>query len=137
VSAWYSLIGTVQVRRCPEVNVIVAKIRAHCYRNFAVTIEPKDADVDELYIEGDGELSAGGVLILDQLLQSLGPYAVEPAVLTGEYENEPCILVIAPTAEAVTTALSHHRLDQITPMLHDLNVQDRQSLVALLQEADG
>jgi hypothetical protein len=45
-------------------------------------------------------------------------------------------LVIAPTAEAGATALSHHRLDQIRPMLHELTAQDRQSLVTLLRDWD-
>ena len=62
---------------------------------------------------------------------------LEGAVLTGEYENEPCELVIAPTAEAGAIALSHHRLNQIRPMLHELNAQDRHSLVDLLRSPDG
>ena len=66
--------------------------------------------------------------MLDELLVSLGPYAMEAAVLTGEYENEPCELVVAPTAEAGAAALSHHRLNQIKPMLLELTAQDRQSL---------
>jgi hypothetical protein len=96
-----------------------------------------DAEVDDFSIEGTGEFAAGGVLVLDELLESLGPFAVEGAVLTGEYENEPCELVVAPTTEAGTTALSHHRLGQIKPMLGELTAQDRQSLVTLLREPDG
>jgi hypothetical protein len=96
-----------------------------------------DAEVDEFSIEGTGEFAAGGVLVLDEMLESLGPYAVEAAVLTGEYEHEPCELVVAPTTEAGATALSHHRLNQIRPMLHELNAQDRGSLATLLREPGG
>ena len=137
MSAWYSITGTFPVRRCPEVDAIAARIRAHCDRDFAVNLVPMDAEVDEFSIEGTGEFAAGGVLVLDELLESLGPYAVEATVLTGEYENEPCELVIAPTAEADAIALSHHRLNQIRPMLHELNAQDRHSLVDLLRSPDG
>src|SRR5208282_4258329 len=77
----------------------------------------------------------GGVLVLDELLESLGPYTVEAAVLTGEYE--PCELVIAPTAEAGVTALSRHRLNQIKPLLNDLTTEGRESLATLLREANG
>jgi hypothetical protein len=80
-----------------------------------------DAEVDAFSIEGTGEFAAGGVLVLDETLESLGPYAVEAAVLAGEYENEPCELVVAPTTESGATALSHHRLDQIKPMLRELS----------------
>ena len=98
MSAWYSISGSVRVRRCPEVDAIVAKIREHCDRDFAVNLVPSGAEIDEFSIEGTGEFAAGGVLVLDELLESLGPYAVEAAVLTGEYENEPCKLVVAATA---------------------------------------
>jgi len=137
MSAWYSISGSIPVRRCPEVDAIAAEIRAHCDRDFAVNLEPRDAEVDEFSIEGAGEFAAGGVLVLDELLESLGSYAVEAAVLTGEYENEPCELVVAPTVEAGATALSHFRLNQIKPMLRKLTAQDRQSLVTLLQEPDS
>ena len=39
-----------------------------------------DPEVDDFSIEGTGEFAAGGVLVLDELLESLGPYAVEAAV---------------------------------------------------------
>jgi hypothetical protein len=42
-----------------------------------------DAEVGEFSIEGTGEFAAGGVLVLNELLESLGPYVVEAAVLTG------------------------------------------------------
>ena len=137
MSAWYSISGTVRVRRCPEVDAIAAKIRAHCDRDFAVNLVPVDAELDEFSIEGTGEFAAGGVLVLDETLESLGPYAVEAAVLTGECENELCELVIASSKEAAATALSHHRPDQIKPMVRELTAQDRESLVTLLQEPDG
>jgi hypothetical protein len=137
MSAWYSISGKVRVRRCPQITTIVAKIQEHCDRDFTVTLAVVDDDKSELSIEGMGELAAGGVLVLDELLESLGPFALEAAVLRGEYENEPCELVVAPTAQSRATALSHHRLDQIKPMLRELNAQDRQSLVTLLREPDG
>ena len=123
MSAWYSISGAVRVGRCPEVDAIAAKIRAHCDREFTVNLVPRDAEIDEFSIEGAGEFAAGGVLVLDELLVSLGSYALEPVVLTGEYENEPCELVVAHTAEAGATALSHHRLNQIKPMLPELTVR--------------
>ena len=137
MSAWYSMNGTVRVRRCREVAAVVAKIQAHCDQNFTVALAAEDEEIDQFSIEGAGEFAAGGVLILDELLLSLGPYALEAAVLTGEYENEPCELVVAPTAEAGAIALSHHRLNQIRSMLQELNAQDRESLVTLLREPGG
>ena len=137
MSAWYSISGTVRVRRCPEIQEIIRNIQAHCDRDFTINLVTTDHETADFSIEGAGEFAAGGVLTLDEMLESLGPYAVEAAVLTGEYENEPCELVVAPTAEAGATALSHYRLNQIKPMLRELTAQDRQSLVTLLQEPDS
>jgi hypothetical protein len=137
MSAWYSISGKVRVRRCPQITAIVAKIQEHCDRDFTVTLAAVDDDISEFSIEGAGEFAAGGVLVLGELLESLGPFALEAAVLRGEYENEPCELVVASSAAAGAMALSHHRLNQIKPMLPELTAKDRQSLVTLLREPDG
>jgi hypothetical protein len=137
MSAWYSLHGTVRIRASPDVDAIVAKIRDHCDRDFDVGLAPVDAEIGVFSIEGTGEFAAGGVLVLDELLQSLGPHAVEAAVFTGEYESEPCELVVAPTAETGFSALSRHRLKQIQPALRELTAEDKKSLVDLLMDQDA
>ena len=82
--------GTVRVRRCREVEAVVAKIEAHCDQNFAVALAAEDDEMDQFSIEGAGEFAAGGVLILDELLLSLGPYALE-----GEFTPTRCIALPA------------------------------------------
>jgi hypothetical protein len=136
MSAYYSMHGTVRVRASPEVDAIVSRIKEHCDRDFEVTLVPDDPEISLFSIEGAGEFSSGGVLALDQLIVSLGPHAVEAAVFTSDYENEPCELVVAPTAETGFTALSRHRLNQIKPALRELTTEDRKSLVALLTDQD-
>ena len=137
MSAWYSINGGFPVRRCQAVNAIVAKIRACCDRDFTVNLVPSGGEVDKFSIEGVGEFAVGGVLALDELLESLGPYSLEAAVLTCQYEEDASELVVASSKEAAAIALSHHRLNQIRPMLHELNAQDRKSLATLLREPGG
>ena len=137
MSACYSMHGTVRVRASPDVDAIVARIREHCDRDFEVTLVPVDPEISVFSIEGAGEFSSGGVLVLDELIVSLGPHAVEAAVFTGEYESEPCELVVAPTAETAFIALSRHRLDQIKPALRELTAEDKKSLVDLLTDQDA
>jgi hypothetical protein len=137
MSAYYSMHGRLRVRASPEVDGIVARIREHFDRDFEVTLVPVDAEISEFSIEGAGEFSSGGVLALDELVVSLGPHAVEAAVFTGEYESEPCELVVAPTPEAAFIALSRHRLEQIKPELPELTAEDKTSLVALLTDQDA
>jgi hypothetical protein len=134
MSAWYSLHGTVRVRASPVVDEVIAKIRTHCDRDFAVNLAPVDSETGEFSIEGTGEFAAGGVLVLDELIMSLGPHTVEPAVLTGTYENEPCELVVASSDQAARTALSRLRLEQIKPSLCELTAEDKKLLVDLLTD---
>jgi hypothetical protein len=135
MSAWYSLRGTIRVRTCPEVDDIAMKIRALCDDDFEVDIVAIDAEIADFSIEGAGQFATLCVLELDDLIVSLGPYAMEAAVMIGEYENDPCELVVSPTTEAGAVALSNHRLNQIKPLLLELTAQDRLSLVTLLREA--
>jgi hypothetical protein len=137
MSAWYSIIGTFPVRRCQEANAIVAQIRACCDRDFAVNLVPSGGEVDEFSIEGMGEFAAGGVQALDELPESLGPYSLEAAVLSCQYEEDARGPVVASSKEAAAIALSHHRLNHIRPMLQELNARDRESLVTLLREPGG
>jgi hypothetical protein len=136
MSAYYSMHGTVRVRASPDVDAIVARIREHCDRDFEVALVSVDPQISMFSIEGAGEISSGGILALDELIVSLGPHAVEAAVLTSDYENEPCELVVAPTPETGFSALSRHRLDQIKPALRELTAEDRKSLVPLLTDQD-
>ena len=107
MSAWYAINGSVRVRRCPEVRATVAKIREHCDRDFTVSLVPRDAEVDEFSIEGAGSSRLVVCCCSTNCSSRWAPTRSEAAVLTGEYENEPCELVVAPTGEAGATALSH------------------------------
>jgi hypothetical protein len=82
--------GTIRVRRCREVAAVVAKIQSQCDHNFTVALAAEDDEMDQLSIEGAGEFAAGGVLILDELLLSLGPHALE-----GEFTPTRCIALPA------------------------------------------
>ena len=137
MSAYYSMHGTFEVRASPDVDAIVAKIQHHCDRDFEVTLVPVDPEISLFSIEGAGEFSSGGVLALDELIVSLGPHVVGAAVFTGDYENEPRELVVAPTPEAAFSTLSRRRLDQIKPALRELTAEDKKSLVALLTNQDA
>jgi hypothetical protein len=54
MSAWYSLSGTVRVRRCHAVEAIIAVIRSHCGRHFAFDVDviPVDSETDEFSTRG-------------------------------------------------------------------------------------
>jgi hypothetical protein len=134
MSTWYALAGTIRLRMGPEVDRIVASIRDHCGAELDVGLAPADAGCAEFSIGGAGELPACGVLLLEGLLRSLGPHALEGVVQTGAYDGAPCELVVGPTEEARALALSRHRFGQIWPLARELVARDRDALIAWLRE---
>jgi hypothetical protein len=70
---------------------------------------------------------------LDEMVRSLGPHAVEPAVFLTTYDHRQGELVVAPSEYAARAALSRHRREQIEPLSRDLIPADRAWLFARLQ----
>ena len=60
MSAWYLISGSVRVRRCHEIEAIIAVVRSHCGRHFAFDADliPVDSETDEFSIEGTAEFAA-------------------------------------------------------------------------------
>jgi hypothetical protein len=84
-------------------------------------------------VEGGSQFSTGYVLGIEELLASLGPYALVGVVFGGECDGQPWEVVFAPSEEAGRVALSQSRLEEIDPLVDDLTAEDRSRLVAKLQ----
>jgi hypothetical protein len=123
MSAFYEIHGTVRLRRCHEVNVILARLDEYCMV-IDLAEDEHDPDVIAISIDSGNSFSFGSVLDVDELLKSLGPYTVEPAVFATRYENEAGELVVAPTEEADRATLSKYRLEQIEVLLHEVTPED-------------
>jgi hypothetical protein len=94
--AWYLLFGTVRLRRCPEVDAIVAELRDLRGDEFEVTTTEAGPGAIELTFRGGSEFTDVGADELDGLVRSLGPHALEPAVFTGEYDGKLRVILIDP-----------------------------------------
>jgi hypothetical protein len=97
VSAWYELSGSVRLGRCPEVDRIIAELRDIRGEEFEVRVIDIGPDEIELSFRGGSEFTDDGADELDDLLRSLGPHALEPAVLGGEYDGETRLVAVDPT----------------------------------------
>ena len=84
-------------------------------------------------MEGGSLFPTGYVLGIEELLCSLGPFASEGAVFSGDCDGQPWEVVVAPSEEAGRVALSQSRLEEIDPLVDDLTAEDRARLVAKLQ----
>jgi hypothetical protein len=78
-----------RVRASPDVDAIVARIRNHCDRDFDVTLVPVDPEISVFAIEGAGQFAAGGVLVLDELIMSLGPWPLRRPFSRGITRTSP------------------------------------------------
>jgi Mg/Co/Ni transporter MgtE len=137
MSAFYQVFGTIRVRKCPEAEAIITRLQNYPVGEIEIEVNECDPDVLAVSLEDGDFFAAGGVLNYDALLQSLGPYTVEPAVLVTTYEEEAGELIVARSdAESIET-LSEHRVDQIEVLLREVTPEDRAELVERLQAAQA
>jgi hypothetical protein len=90
------LSGEVRLRRCPGVDAILVELRDLRGDEFEVATTDAGPGAIELKFRGGSEFTDDGADELDELLRSLGPHALEPAVFTGEYDGELRVIAIDP-----------------------------------------
>jgi hypothetical protein len=133
MTRWYSIDGWVRVRRCIEVEQIVAELRTLCCLGIEVDTAELEANELQVCVEGCSDVPATLTAEIEELLGSLGLYASEGAVFSGDCDGQPWEVVVAPSEEAGRLALSQSRLEEIDPLVDDLTVEDRARLVAKIQ----
>ncbi len=94
--AWYLISGTARLRRCPEVASILDELRDLRGDEFEVLTADAGPDAIELTFRGGSEFTDAGADELDAILGSLGRYATEPAVFTGDYDGELRVVPVDP-----------------------------------------
>jgi hypothetical protein len=128
VSAQYDIFGTILVRSCPEAEAIIARLREVPADHVEVEVSEGGPDILAVSLEGGGSLAADDVPGLEQLLRSLGPHAVRPAILATRHDYEDGELVVAETEQEARAELSRHRLERIQELLRDVTPEDRAKL---------
>jgi hypothetical protein len=94
--AWYLLSGSVRLRRDPEVDAILDELRDLRGDEFEVIATADGPGAIALTFRGGSEFTDEGADELDAMLGSLGPYALEPAVFTGEHDGELRVIPLDP-----------------------------------------
>jgi hypothetical protein len=111
MGAFYEVYGTIRVRKCPKARAIIARLKDFPQYGIEIDSDECEPGILSVSLEGGSSFAAGEVLDFDRLLQSLGPHAVEPAVLGTEYEGEAGELVVARSDAESAETLSRHRLE--------------------------
>jgi hypothetical protein len=88
--------GAVRLRRCPEVDRILDELRDLRGDEFEVATTAAGPGAIDLKFRGGSEFTDDGADELDDMLRSLGPHALEPAVFTGEYDGELRVIPLDP-----------------------------------------
>jgi hypothetical protein len=133
VGAFYEVFGAIRVHKCAEAEAIIARLLEYDAGDIEIDVGEDGPDILAVSIEGGGSFAAGGVLDFYQLLQSLGPYTMEPAILATTYDGEDGELVVARTEQEAGEELSRHRLDQIDGLLREVTPEDRAKLADRLR----
>ena len=129
----YFLTGSVRLRKCAEVEPILARVREYRDIDFDITVTEVEGGDIELTIDGCRELNLRGALRLEEQLQGLGPFAREAAIFRRHHELDVCDLIVAPSREAGLVALSHRRLEECKLSIEVLIPEDRARLVEELR----
>ena len=117
MSIWYSICGWVRVRKCAEVEDILGQPRDRCGEGIKIDVSDVEPDQLEISVEGGSPFPKGYALGIEELLESLGPYAFEGAVFSGDCDGQPWEVVVAPSEDAGRVALSQSRLEEIDPLV--------------------
>ena len=133
MSTWYSICGWIRVSKCAEVKYIVKQLGDRFGPGFEIDVLDAESDQLEISVEGSSLFPRGYVLGIEELLCSLGPFALEGAVFSGDCDGQPGEIVVAPSEEVGRVALSQSRFEEIDPLVDDLTAEDRVRLVAKLQ----
>jgi hypothetical protein len=91
--------GSVRLRRCPEVDGVLDELRDLRGDEFEVRLVDAGPGAIDLTFRGGSEFTDDGADELDGMLRSLGPYVLEPAVFTGEYDGELRVIAIDPAGK--------------------------------------
>jgi hypothetical protein len=135
MSASYKLYGELGLRKCPEVVEIIKNVRSEIGSVRSLEVHEYEPDVISLLLD-IYDSSYVGSLELDELVKSLGPYTLEPAVLISNYEYDEDVLVVAATEEEERQTLSRYRMEQISQLMRDLTTEDRARLAARARAGD-
>jgi hypothetical protein len=133
MSAWYSLSGSIQVRQCPEAEAVIARLKDHRDGGIEVDVHESAPGVLAVSLGGGALISGDGARNCDELVQSLGPYVTEPAIVETVYESEACDLVVARSEAEAEETLSRHRVAQIELLLREVTPEDRAKLADRLR----
>src|SRR5262249_22977854 len=89
----------------------------------------------EVSLGGGALISGDSARNCDELVQSLGPYVAEPAIVETVSESETCELVVARSEAEAEETLSRHRVAQIEVLLREVTPEDRAGRAERLKAA--
>ena len=133
MGCWYSLDGKIRVKDTRKVNEILAELHQELPSDIEIEFDRTVAGEITVNIQGGSYMSYSLCTELDDIIQSLGPYTIEPAMVKYEYEGSAGELYVGPenTREAKESAAS---LEKIEGLLADLTDEDREKLINMMMD---
>ena len=103
MSSRYTICGWIRARKCAAVRSISLETAPRSLWPGLSKVEVTDVELDQLEnrsVEGGSLFPRGYVLEIEELLGSLGPFASEGAVFSGDCDGQPWEVVVAPSARS-------------------------------------
>ncbi len=124
----FFLTGAVRVRKCPETEAILARIRRYRDVDLDIGVTEVDGGDVELTIDGSRDMNDRGSQQLEEQLQSLGPFAREAVIFRRIHDLDACDVIVAPGREAGLVALSRVNLEDCRYLIRAMVPEDRATL---------
>lgn len=132
MGVWYSMEGTVKVRPCEEVKEIVERFNAESSTELTASYTDNGDGTATVDFEGGMQCSVGRPDELDTIAKELGPYTLEPAMLTTVLDDEEIRMFIGKEEDKAATE-SNDTLEEIKGLLQYLTPDDKGKLKTLLE----
>jgi hypothetical protein len=132
MGVWYSMEGTVKVRPCEEVQEIVERFNGESGTELTASYGDNGDGTAEVEFSGGIRCSIGTPDELDTIAKELGPYTLEPAMLTTNLDDEEIRMFIGKDEDKTATE-SNDTLEEIKGLLQYLTPDDKGKLKALLE----
>jgi hypothetical protein len=129
----YFLTGSIRVRKCPEAEEILARLRRYRDVDFDIVVTEAEGGEIQLTIDGCRELGDRGMQRLEEQLQALGAFAREGTIFRRIHDLDACDFIVAPSREAGQVALSRVVLEDCRLMIQSLVPEDRARLAEELR----
>jgi len=125
MSIWYTVSGELQFWNTPEAEATVKRLAGQTEQHrIGLQLGGVGGGQMTLTIRGSSEMTSTEAVAIDEALQAMGPFVVEPAKIRMSCDYEEDALWVG-SPKAIETALRREKIGEARKLLEALTPEDR------------